>query len=98
MHNFVNGTYRGFRTAGPQAIELYGEYQIEVVGTAKDGTPMVKVNGKGRALKVHGHSNGSYAKSGHRLEAAAMIYDPNYQGRHLHDDVRISADPQFRID
>ena len=92
MHHFKNGTYRGHRYSGPaQAPELYGEYKIEVVEPAKDGTPRIRVNG-GRAKKVFAHSHGLH------VEAACLAYAPNYtEKRYPLDEIKISADPQFFV-
>lgn len=77
MHGFRNGKYRGHRTvmtAGRtiDAYETYGEYTIEVVGVAKDGSPKVRVNG-GRATKAFGHSDGVMTLDGERVRTLSEV-------------------------
>lgn len=102
MNNFQNGVYRGQRLnmSVRGNVEFYGEYSIQVVEPAKDGTPRIRVNG-GRAHKVFGHSNGILRglKGITSVTASAMDYAPGYDDlrRFPVDDVTISADPQFLV-
>jgi len=103
VHNFVNGIYRGNRLKmmdgrSQMQEESYGEYTIKVFEPSKSGVPRVSVNG-GRAKMVHAHSSGASTIDGQfvRTERSCMVYDPDYVGRFLVDDVKISADPTFLV-
>ena len=103
IRNFVNGTYRGKRlvmlddkTTG--GYEWFGEYEVEVVEPAKDGTPRIRING-GRARKVMGHSTGTCRFGSKELKIGSACYAdaPDYEKRFVCDSVMISADPAFLI-